>query len=64
MFEKFLNLFGIYGGSAISSGMLEVSKGVIIVSKLNLSLLAKGVVASFLIGFGGIFPPQRIGSRF
>ncbi len=55
VFEKLLNLFGIEGASsAVSSGILEVSKGAVMLSKLNLSLLSKGVIASFLIGFGGI----------
>lgn len=40
--------------SAISSGLLEVSKGCLMLSKLNLPLKTMASIGSFLIGFGGL----------
>lgn len=40
--------------SAITSGIIEISKGCFMMSQLNLSLPLIGTIASFLIGFGGI----------
>mgnify|MGYP006926041318 FL=1 len=39
---------------AISSGIIEVSKGCVLLAKLDIALTAKATIASFLIGFGGI----------
>lgn len=52
----FLQLFGlnINTAQAISSGIIEVSKGCILLAKLDITLTAKATIASFLIGFGGI----------
>ena len=53
--DKLLSVFGLSGASsALSSGILEISKGSIILSGLGLSSRAIGTLASFLIGFGGI----------
>ena len=55
VFEKLLSVFGVESASsALSSGILEVSKGTLMISQLDISLISKGVICSFLIGFGGI----------
>ena len=59
LFLPMLNLLEKVGiskeiSSGILSGILEVSKGCLIISGTNISMLAKACIASFLIGFGGI----------
>ena len=55
LFQKILNIFGVdVGANALSSGLLEVSKGALMLSSLPLSPKIMTTIASFLIGFGGI----------
>ena len=46
--------FNIETAKAISSGLVEMSKGCVMLSKLSLPTQMLGTIASFLIGFGGI----------
>ncbi len=53
--NKLFGMFGLEGvGFAFTNGLLEVSKGCLTISSLDISLTAKAVIGSFLIGFGGI----------
>lgn len=54
---KFLTLFFDVNPeilSSILSGLLEITKGILSINLCNISLTLKTIIASFLIGFGGI----------
>ncbi len=54
--NRLLQLLGLNfeTSQALSSGILEVSKGCLMLSNLNISKTLLGVVASFVVGFGGL----------
>lgn len=54
-FGKLLSIFGVQGAEhALIAGILEVSKGALLMSKLSISKRIIATLTSFLIGFGGI----------
>ena len=54
--NKLIQLLGLnyQSANAVSSGILEVSKGCLMLSNLNISKTLLCAIASFVIGFGGL----------